>query len=71
MEAVELRRYIDETIDTHPNTLIIGLVSPTISPSVQSCVVEYDKYESLVEDPDRRDGRPTDHRPVTVTLTLL
>ena len=136
MEAVELRRYIDETIDTHPNTLIIGdvndgpgteffesfmlgmditsallgntyypdkifshllndndftaifddyvdnvsnrkilldraLVSPTIRPSVQSCVVEYDKYDSLVEDPDRRDGRPTDHRPVTVTLTLL
>lgn len=136
MEAVELRRNIDETLETYPNSIIMGdvndgpgreffenymlgmditsellgstyypdnifsylldlnndfsavfddyvdnvpnrkilldriLVSPSLQPSVTSCKVEYDKYEALVDNPDRRDGRPTDHRPVTLNLSL-
>jgi hypothetical protein len=135
MEAVELRRYIDETIDSYPNSIILGdvndgpgteffenymlgmditstllgstyypnkifhhlldkedytaifddyvdnvsdrkilldraLVSPSILPAVLSCKVEYEKYDALVDKPGRRDGRPTDHRPVTLKLSL-
>jgi endonuclease/exonuclease/phosphatase family metal-dependent hydrolase len=136
MEAVELRSYIDETLDTYPNSIIMGdvndgpgrelfenymlgmditsellgstyypnnifshlldlkkdytaifddyvdnvpnrkilldrmLASPSLNPFVTTCNVEYDKFDALVEDPNRRDGRPTDHRPVTLKLSL-
>ena len=36
-----------------------------------SCNVEYDKYDGLVEDVTRRDGRPTDHRAVTLNLIFI
>ena len=39
--------------------------------SLTSCNVEYDKYDGLVEDVTRRDGRPTDHRSVTMNLILI
>jgi endonuclease/exonuclease/phosphatase family metal-dependent hydrolase len=136
MEAVQLRKHVDETLTIEPNSIIIGdindgpgkqyfenymlgmditsellgntyypdsifkhlldlnddysaifndfveeipnrqvlldriLVSPSLYPSVKSCNVEYQKYDAVVDNPDRRDGRPTDHRPVTLDLDL-
>lgn len=46
------------------------LISPSLNPYMNSCKVEYEKYDALVDDPDRRDGRPIDHRPVTLSLGL-
>jgi len=46
------------------------LVSPSLYPSVVGCNVEYQKYDSLVENEHRRDGRPTDHRPITLNIDL-
>jgi endonuclease/exonuclease/phosphatase family metal-dependent hydrolase len=136
MEAVEVRKYIDDTMETYPNSIIMGdvndgpgqeffesymlgmditsellgstylpdnifsyfldlkndytavfddfvdnehdkhilldriLTSPSLGSSITNCKVEYEKYDALVEDANRRDGRPTDHRPVTLKLNL-
>jgi endonuclease/exonuclease/phosphatase family protein len=136
MEAVQLRKHVDETLTTEPNSIIMGdindgpgkeffenymlgmditsellgntyysdsifkhlldlnddfsvifndfveeipnkkvlldrmLVSPSLYPFVKSCSVEYQNYDTLVDNPHRRDGRPTDHRPVSLNLDL-
>ena len=63
----------DDYVDNVPNRKILldrMLASPSLNPFVTTCNVEYDKFDALVEDPNRRDGRPTDHRPVTLKLSL-
>jgi hypothetical protein len=63
----------DDFVENEPNKHILLdriLISPSLNPYVNSCKVEYEKYDALVDDPDRRDGRPTDHRPVTLSLSL-
>jgi endonuclease/exonuclease/phosphatase family metal-dependent hydrolase len=63
----------DDFVDNVPNRHVLLdriLISPSLNPYVSNCKVEYEKYDALVDEPDRRDGRPTDHRPVTLSLGL-
>lgn len=47
------------------------LMSPSLRPSVTSRSLEYQKYNILVDNAQRRDGGPTDHSPVALNLDLI
>jgi hypothetical protein len=64
----------DDYVDNISNKKILLdriLVSPSLRSKVTSSNVEYQKYDTLVNNPQRKDGRPTDHRPVTLELELI
>jgi hypothetical protein len=46
-------------------------MSPSLRPSVTSRSREYQKYNIVVDNAQRRDGGPTDHRPVMLNLDLI
>ena len=46
------------------------LISPKLLEALIESKVEYEAYNENTEDSNRREGRPSDHRPVTVTIDL-
>lgn len=64
----------DDYVDNISNKKILLdriLVSPLHRPKVTSFNIEYRKYDTLVDNPRRRDGRPTYHRPITLELESI
>ncbi len=46
------------------------LISPKLLESLIGSKVEYEAYNENTEDANKREGRPSDHRPVSVTIDL-
>jgi hypothetical protein len=63
----------DDFVENEPNkkTLLDRiLISPSCTNYLYDSRVEHIAYDSQVTDPESREGRPSDHRPVSIDLNL-
>jgi endonuclease/exonuclease/phosphatase family metal-dependent hydrolase len=63
----------DDFVENEPNKKILLdriLISPSFISSPDAARVEHNAYDSQVTDPESREGRPSDHRPVSIDLDL-
>jgi endonuclease/exonuclease/phosphatase family metal-dependent hydrolase len=63
----------DDFVENQPKKKILLdriLISPSFVRRLDAGRVEHNAYDSQVTDPESREGRPSDHRPVSILLDL-
>ena len=70
----DYRVIFDDFVSNMPNRKILLdriLISPSLSNLVKESLVNHGIFNSVTTDINKRDGRPSDHRPISLSIDFI